>query len=91
MTAIIQSVPDQMSRESPFPVPSLDRLARYCQRLLGNPQAAEEIAQEVVIAGWQQQHLLRDMAAYERWLFGIARNMCRRWIGFAIESKNLSG
>ena len=59
---------------------NLDRLVRYCQCLVGDQHAADDIAQETLIAAWRQQGNLRDVSRHDQWLFGIARNLCRRWI-----------
>ncbi|HEX6122135.1 MAG TPA: RNA polymerase sigma factor [Ktedonobacterales bacterium] len=55
------------------------RLVRFCARLTGDPVAAEDLAQETLLLAWRHTGELRDPAAAEAWLFGIARNVCRQW------------
>jgi len=55
------------------------RLTRLCARMTGDPTAAEDLAQETLIAAWQSADRLRDPARRAQWLAGIARNLCRRW------------
>lgn len=57
-----------------------DRLVRYCRRFVGDPQAANDLAQDAMIVAWQDQDRLRDTRCYDPWVLGIARNLCRRWI-----------
>ena len=56
------------------------RLVRLCARLTGDPQAAQDLAQETLIAAWRSVHQLRDPQRYPQWLSGIARNLCRNWV-----------
>lgn len=55
------------------------RLVRLCTGLTGNLDAAEDLAQETLIAAWRHADTLRDPRAGRQWLTGIARNVCRRW------------
>lgn len=55
------------------------RLVRLCAQLTGDRQAAEDLAQEALLVAWRDAHTLRDPRARERWLAGIARNLCLRW------------
>lgn len=58
--------------------PRLVRLAR----LQGvAPDAADDIAQETLLAAWRSLHHLRAPERFDAWLDGICRNMCRRWAG----------
>jgi RNA polymerase sigma factor (sigma-70 family) len=54
-------------------------LVRLCARLTGNVEAAEDLAQETLMAAWQMAHRLRDQEHLAAWLAAIARNMCLRW------------
>ncbi|HET7035066.1 MAG TPA: RNA polymerase sigma factor [Thermomicrobiaceae bacterium] len=56
------------------------RLVRLCARLTGDAQAAEDLAQETLLAGWRDAHTLRDPSRRAQWLGGIARNLCLRWL-----------
>lgn len=57
-----------------------ERLVRLCVRLTGDPIAAEDLAQETLLIAWRHAATLREPAAAEAWLAGIARNVCRRWL-----------
>lgn len=58
------------------------RLVRLCARATGDPDAAEDLAQEALFEAWRSAHKLpAGVSADERgrWLSGIARNVCLRW------------
>jgi RNA polymerase sigma-70 factor (ECF subfamily) len=55
------------------------RLVRLCARLSGDPDAAEDLAQETLIEAWRHRQRLRDPRGYAQWLSAIARNVCLRW------------
>lgn len=55
------------------------RLIRLCARLIGDSNAAEDLAQETLSEAWRNRHTLRDPERHAQWLTGIARNVCRRW------------
>lgn len=55
------------------------RLVRLCAQLTGDPDSAEDLAQEALVEAWRHAHCLRDEAAWRPWLGGIARNVCLRW------------
>lgn len=58
-----------------------DRAAvlRYCLRYTGDVDVAEDLTQLTMLEGWKHESELRDPAARQKWLLGIARNMCRMW------------
>ncbi len=56
------------------------QLVRLCARLVGDREAAEDLAQEALLEAWRNGHKLRDPGARAWWLAGIARNVCRRWL-----------
>jgi RNA polymerase sigma-70 factor (ECF subfamily) len=56
------------------------RLVRLCARLSGDPQSAEDLAQEALLEAWRHLGQLRDPARRAQWLSGIARNVCLRWL-----------
>jgi RNA polymerase sigma factor (sigma-70 family) len=55
------------------------RLARFCARLTGDPDAAQDLAQQALIRAWRHEHALRNPAARRAWLLRIARNVCLSW------------
>src|SRR5262249_52357573 len=55
------------------------RLVRLCARLSGDPDAAEDLAQETLIEAWRHRQRLHDPQGYTHWLSAIARNVCLRW------------
>ncbi len=46
-------------------------LVRLCAHLTGDPHAAEDLAQEALLIGWQREHELRDPGKRAQWLAGI--------------------
>jgi RNA polymerase sigma-70 factor (ECF subfamily) len=56
------------------------RLVRLCACLVGNSEAAEDLAQETLVEAWRHVHKLHDPSGRDRWLAAIARNVCRRWL-----------
>jgi RNA polymerase sigma factor (sigma-70 family) len=57
-------------------------LVRYCARLTGSQDSAEDLAQETLLEAWRNQHKLGSQVDAEgraRWLTAIARNVCMRW------------
>jgi RNA polymerase sigma-70 factor (ECF subfamily) len=55
------------------------RVVRFCAAFTGNPEAAEDLAQETLLEVWRHKDELREQGAYISWLLGIARNVCLRW------------
>jgi RNA polymerase sigma factor (sigma-70 family) len=58
------------------------RLIRYCARLTGSQDSAEDLAQETLLEAWRNQHKLDDQVdadGWTKWLSAIARNVCMRW------------
>lgn len=55
------------------------QLVRFCTRRVGDPDVAEDLAQETLIEAWRHAGRLADPDARTPWLLGIARNVCRRW------------
>jgi len=56
------------------------RLVRLCTHLTGDPDAAEDLAQETIFEAWRHESDLRDLDRRSQWLSGIARNVCLRWV-----------
>lgn len=55
------------------------RIVRLCARLTGQPDAAEDLAQETFLEAWRHAQKLRDESGFPQWLSAIARNVCLRW------------
>ena len=55
------------------------RLIGLCAHLTGDPQAAEDLAQETLVEAWRHSDRLRDPSEAAPWLSAIARHVCRRW------------
>lgn len=60
------------------------RLVRFCARLTGNPDMAEDLAQETLLEAWRNQQKLSAQDLVHpvkrmKWLMAIARNVCLRW------------
>lgn len=56
------------------------RLVHLCARLTGDPDAAEDLAQETLTEAWRLRWKLRDESARFPWAAAIARNLCLRWL-----------
>jgi RNA polymerase sigma-70 factor (ECF subfamily) len=54
------------------------RLVRLCALLSGDAAAAEDLAQETLIAAWRMVDRLYDPQGLPQWLSAIARNLCLR-------------
>lgn len=61
------------------------QLVRFCTHLTGNPDAAEDLAQETLLEAWKNQQKLhhqddgQDKENWIKWLRAIARHVCMRW------------
>jgi RNA polymerase sigma-70 factor (ECF subfamily) len=55
------------------------RLVRICQRLSGDTEAAEDLAQETLLIAWRHQSRPGGSQASMAWLRGIASNVVRDW------------
>lgn len=56
------------------------QVVRFCLRFSSDPDVAEDLAQETLIEAWRHRMSLRDPEAINAWLYGIARNVCLRWL-----------
>jgi RNA polymerase sigma factor (sigma-70 family) len=54
------------------------RVLRLCAVISGEPAAAEDLAQQVMLEAWRIRNRLVD-GGYRPWLDAIARNVCLRW------------
>ena len=78
----------------------LPRTTSYCARVTGDPRAAEELAQDVLLAIWRTRGTYRPERPFRVLLFTIARNRCRnharswrrrlRWLGIATAPDGLA-
>lgn len=55
------------------------RLVRLCRKFSGRPEAAEDLAQETMVAAWKSQSKLVSMDKMQPWTSAIARNVCLNW------------
>lgn len=53
-----------------------DRVYRLCHRLLGDPEAAAEAAQEVLVKVYRAREGYRDDARFSTWLHRVTVNHC---------------
>ncbi len=53
-----------------------DRIYNYVRRMVGNPQDAEDITQEVFIRAYQGLPSFDGRASFSTWLYRIATNLC---------------
>jgi RNA polymerase sigma-70 factor (ECF subfamily) len=67
---------------TPFDTVSFDRIEehvgsvyRYAIRLVGRPEAAEDLTQETMLRGWRNRESLRDQRVTRVWLLKIATNV----------------
>ena len=77
----------------------LPRTRSYCARVTGDRHAAEELAQDVLLAVWRTRVTYRANRPFRVFLFTIARNRCRnharswrrqlRWLGISSEPETL--
>lgn len=59
--------------------PDRRQLVRLCATISGDPRAAEDLAQEVLLEAWRNLAKVRDPEGADRWIAAVARNVCRRW------------
>ena len=62
-----------------FEVQERERLVRIYRSLTGDPDTAEDLAQEAIIEAWRNKHKLHDPSGRWRWLSNIARKVYLRW------------
>ncbi|HET6822361.1 MAG TPA: RNA polymerase sigma factor, partial [Anaerolineales bacterium] len=55
------------------------RLVRLCAWLSGSQEAAEDLAQEAMIAAWRSRDQLTALDKLKPWTSSIARNVCLNW------------
>src|SRR5918999_3327703 len=55
-----------------------DGVGRTAYLLIGDPDLAQDVAQEAFLIGWRDLRRLRDPARFQAWVTGIAVNLCRK-------------
>ena len=55
------------------------RLVRLCAWFSGRSEAAEDLAQETLIAAWKSRRQLQSLEKLKPWTAAIARNICLNW------------
>lgn len=68
-------------------VENQDRIFSYLYRMLGNPEEAEEVAQEVFIAAFRFVQNFRGEGSLTTWLLRIASNMYKNKIRYNVRRK----
>jgi len=53
-----------------------DDIYRFCRRMLGNPDDAEDARQQAFVKAYENLQKYRGMGSARGWLFAIARNVC---------------
>ena len=85
--AIIQAVIGAMNGTAPADpalVDKLDglfaaqqpRIYRLCLRMVGDPERAQELAQDAMLTAYRSLPGYRGDSTFSTWLYGIARNLC---------------
>ena len=57
-----------------------ERLVHLCLQLTGDPDVAEDLAQETLLEAWRNKHKLYDPQGLPQWLSAIARRVCLCWL-----------
>jgi len=58
-----------------------DWLVRHCAVRLGNRHDAQDVAQQVMLRAWKAIDRFEGRSAFRTWLYSIAENQCRSFIG----------
>ena len=54
----------------------LPRIYRLCLRMVGDPERAQELAQDAMLTAYRSLPGYRGDSTFSTWLYGIARNLC---------------
>jgi RNA polymerase sigma-70 factor (ECF subfamily) len=57
-----------------------DTIVRFARHMVGDFQAAEDIAQDTFLKAFSHIGRLEDAAKFTTWLYSIARHLCLDWI-----------
>jgi RNA polymerase sigma factor (sigma-70 family) len=55
-----------------------DGVGRTAYLLIGDPNLAQDVAQEAFLIAWRDLRRLRDPARFRAWVTGIVVNLCRK-------------
>jgi len=55
-----------------------DRVYRLCLGMVRSPERAQELTQETMLIAWRRLPSFNGSTPFKFWLYGIARNLCRR-------------
>jgi RNA polymerase sigma-70 factor (ECF subfamily) len=58
-----------------------DWLVNHCAYRLGNRHDAQDVTQQVMLRAWQAIDRFEGRSAFRTWLYTIAENQCRSFIG----------
>ena len=58
-----------------------DWLVSHCAFRLGNRHDAQDVTQQVMLRAWQAINRFEGRSAFRTWLYSIAENQCRSFIG----------
>jgi RNA polymerase sigma-70 factor (ECF subfamily) len=58
-----------------------DWLVNHCAFRLGNRHDAQDVTQQVMLRAWQAIDRFEGRSAFRTWLYSIAENQCRSFIG----------
>jgi RNA polymerase sigma-70 factor (ECF subfamily) len=56
------------------------RVLAAARHLCGEEEAAQDLAQEALVEAYRSLGKLREPAAFGAWVYGITRNLCRRYL-----------
>lgn len=66
------------------------RLVQRARRLGLDAESAEDVAQEALSEAWRLRDRIYDPAGFDRWLYTILGNVCRRWVQSRQRERDLS-